>query len=60
MNHRLVAEEVLYILDHSDALAVLVSDRFLPMVESRSRPGREGAVVDPAWLRAAALGRTPG
>ena len=34
MNHRLVAEEVLYILDHSDALAVLVSDRFLPMVES--------------------------
>ena len=28
MNHRLVAEEVLYILDHSDALAVLVSDRF--------------------------------
>jgi acyl-CoA synthetase (AMP-forming)/AMP-acid ligase II len=34
MNHRLVAEEVLYILDHSDALAVLVSDRFVPMVEA--------------------------
>jgi acyl-CoA synthetase (AMP-forming)/AMP-acid ligase II len=34
MNHRLVAEEVLYILDHSDAVAVLVSDRFLPVVES--------------------------
>src|SRR6266481_1259866 len=34
MNHRLVAEEVTYILDHSDAVAVLVSDRFLPMVEA--------------------------
>ena len=34
MNHRLVAEEVVYILDHSDAAAVLVSDRFLPMVET--------------------------
>jgi fatty-acyl-CoA synthase/long-chain acyl-CoA synthetase len=34
MNHRLVAEEVAYILDHSDAVAVLASDRFLPVVES--------------------------
>ena len=34
MNHRLVAEEALYILDHSDAVAVLVSDRFLPIVET--------------------------
>jgi acyl-CoA synthetase (AMP-forming)/AMP-acid ligase II len=34
MNHRLVAEEVAYILDHSDAVAVLVSDRFVPMVET--------------------------
>src|SRR4030095_2120693 len=34
MNHRLVAEEVAYILDHSDAAAVLVSDRFVPMVEA--------------------------
>jgi len=34
MNHRLVAEEVVYILDHSDAIAVLVSDRFVPMVEA--------------------------
>src|SRR5258705_8076092 len=34
MNHRLVGEEVTYILDHSDAVAVLVSDRFLPMVEA--------------------------
>jgi acyl-CoA synthetase (AMP-forming)/AMP-acid ligase II len=34
MNHRLVADEVTYILDHSDAVAVLVSDRFLPMVET--------------------------
>ncbi|HYB70330.1 MAG TPA: AMP-binding protein [Candidatus Bathyarchaeia archaeon] len=34
MNHRLVGEEVDYILDHSDAVAVLVSDRFVPMVEA--------------------------
>src|SRR5215470_13336977 len=34
MNHRLVAEEVAYILDHSDAAAVFVSDQFLPMVEA--------------------------
>jgi acyl-CoA synthetase (AMP-forming)/AMP-acid ligase II len=34
MNHRLVAEEVAYILDHSDAVVVLVSDRFLPVVEA--------------------------
>jgi acyl-CoA synthetase (AMP-forming)/AMP-acid ligase II len=33
MNHRLTAEEVLYILDNSDATAVLVGDGFLPMVE---------------------------
>ena len=34
MNHRLVAEEVAYILDHSDAAAVFVSDQFLPVVEA--------------------------
>ena len=33
MNHRLVAEEVAYILDHSDATAAFVSDQFLPVVE---------------------------
>src|SRR5262245_21873465 len=33
MNHRLVAEEVAYILDHSDAVVVFVSDQFLPIVE---------------------------
>jgi acyl-CoA synthetase (AMP-forming)/AMP-acid ligase II len=33
MNHRFVAEEVLYILDHSDATAVFVSEAFLPMAE---------------------------
>src|SRR5262245_57943909 len=38
MNHRLVAEEVAYILDHSDAVAVFVSDQFLPVVEA-VRPG---------------------
>jgi fatty-acyl-CoA synthase/long-chain acyl-CoA synthetase len=33
MNHRLVAEEVAYILDHSDAAAVFASDQFLPVCE---------------------------
>ena len=33
MNHRLVAEEVAYILDHSDAAAVFVGDSFLPVVD---------------------------
>ena len=33
MNHRLTADEVVYILDHSDATAVLVGDAFLPMAE---------------------------
>ena len=33
LNHRLVAAEVAYILDHSDAAAVFVSDEFLPMCE---------------------------
>jgi fatty-acyl-CoA synthase/long-chain acyl-CoA synthetase len=38
MNHRLVAEEVLYILDHSDAAAVFVGDPFVPIAEQiRSR-----------------------
>ena len=38
MNHRLVAEEVAYILDHSDAAAVFVSDQFLPVCDE-VRPG---------------------
>lgn len=38
MNHRLVGEEVAYILDHSDAVAVFVDDPFLPVVE-QVRPG---------------------
>ena len=33
MNHRLVADEVAYILDHSDASAVFVDDTFLPRLE---------------------------
>jgi acyl-CoA synthetase (AMP-forming)/AMP-acid ligase II len=33
MNHRLVADEVAYILDHSDATAVFVGDVFLPVIE---------------------------
>ncbi len=40
MNHRLVAGEVAYILDHSDAAAVFVSDQFLPVCE---------AVREQAW-----------
>ncbi len=38
MNHRLVADEVAYILDHSDARAVFVGDQFLPVAE-QVRPG---------------------
>jgi acyl-CoA synthetase (AMP-forming)/AMP-acid ligase II len=34
MNHRLVAEEVTYILDHSDARAVFVGDTFLDRVDT--------------------------
>jgi acyl-CoA synthetase (AMP-forming)/AMP-acid ligase II len=33
MNHRLTAEEVAYILDHSDAVALFAGDAFLPIVE---------------------------
>jgi acyl-CoA synthetase (AMP-forming)/AMP-acid ligase II len=33
INHRLVADEVVYILDHSDATAVFVGDAFLPVIE---------------------------
>ena len=33
MNHRLTAEEVLYILDNSDAPMVFASEAFVPMVE---------------------------
>ena len=33
MNHRLTADEVTYILDNSDATAVLLSDAFLAMAE---------------------------
>jgi acyl-CoA synthetase (AMP-forming)/AMP-acid ligase II len=33
MNHRLVAPEAAYILNHSDAAAVFVSDQFVPMIE---------------------------
>ncbi|MGH7349765.1 MAG: AMP-binding protein [Candidatus Rokuibacteriota bacterium] len=41
LNHRLVGDEVAYILDHSDAVAVLVSDRFLPIVETvRAQAGK--------------------
>ncbi len=37
MNHRLVADEVAYILDHADAAAVVVGDQFLRVAE-RVRP----------------------
>src|SRR6266581_1650463 len=33
MNHRLTTEEVLYILDNSDATTVFASEAFVPMVE---------------------------
>jgi acyl-CoA synthetase (AMP-forming)/AMP-acid ligase II len=34
VNHRLVADEVQYILDDSDAVAVLAGDAFLPVLEA--------------------------
>jgi len=37
MNHRLVADEVLYILDHSDAAVVFVGDPFVPIAEQIRR-----------------------
>jgi fatty-acyl-CoA synthase/long-chain acyl-CoA synthetase len=46
MNHRLVAEEVLYILDHSDARAVFVGDAFLDIVEQV----RSGASKVRSWV----------
>ncbi len=33
LNHRLTADEVAYILDDSDAVAVILGDRFIPIVE---------------------------
>jgi acyl-CoA synthetase (AMP-forming)/AMP-acid ligase II len=33
VNHRLTADEVTYIVDHSDAAVVFVGDAFVPMVE---------------------------
>ena len=38
MNHRLVAEEVAYILDHSDGVIAFADDSFIPVVE-QLRPG---------------------
>ena len=38
MNHRLTAEEVAYILDDSDAVAVFASDAFVPMLERVGQP----------------------
>jgi len=46
MNHRLVAEEALYILDHSDAAVVFVGDPFVPIAEQiRSRAAKVRAWV---------------
>lgn len=46
MNHRLTADEVAYILDDSDAVAVFASDAFVPMLERvRARAPRVRHVV---------------
>jgi len=46
MNHRLTADEVAYILDNSDAVAVFASDAFVPMLERvRARAPRLRDVV---------------
>ncbi|MBI2492565.1 MAG: AMP-binding protein, partial [Candidatus Rokubacteria bacterium] len=46
MNHRLVADEILYILDHSDAAAVFVGDAFVPLAEQV----RARAVTVRRWI----------
>src|SRR5262245_7400840 len=46
MNHRLVADEVSYILDHSDATTVFVGDSFLPVIEQV----RAGAAKVRHWV----------
>jgi acyl-CoA synthetase (AMP-forming)/AMP-acid ligase II len=46
VNHRLVAEEVAYVLDDSDAAAVFVGDAFLPVVEAV----RAGAAKVRHWI----------
>ena len=46
MNHRLVAEEVAYILDHSDAVAVFVSDQFLSVCDEVRARAHEGQALD--------------
>ena len=46
MNHRLVADEALYILDHSDAAAVFVGDAFVPLAEQL----RAGAAKVRRWI----------
>jgi acyl-CoA synthetase (AMP-forming)/AMP-acid ligase II len=46
MNHRLTADEVAYILDDSDAVAVFVGDAFVPMLERvRERAPRLRQVI---------------
>ena len=46
MNHRLVADEVAYILDHSDAPVVFVDDTFLPLIDQV----RTGATKVRHWI----------
>ena len=50
MNHRLVADEVAYILDHSDASAVFVDDTFLPRLEDKEMPSRRAVSGSSAQL----------
>jgi fatty-acyl-CoA synthase/long-chain acyl-CoA synthetase len=46
MNYRLVAEEVAYILDHSDATTVFVGAEFLPVIDEI----RSGAAKVRRWI----------
>ena len=56
MNHRLTAEEVAYILDDSDAVAVFASDAFVPMLERVRARGAASASRGAAGRRAARVG----
>src|SRR5262249_22114653 len=54
MNHRLVADEVAYIVEHSDAAVVFVGGNFLPLIEQV----RAGATKVRHWIVLGA-GRPP-
>jgi acyl-CoA synthetase (AMP-forming)/AMP-acid ligase II len=49
MNHRLVAEEVSYILEHSDAVAAFVGGPYVAMAEGKSGATRPECACGSRW-----------